>query len=108
MYYKHGSSHLLVITLYVDDMLFFGNSKDVICDLKSKLSTQFDKKDLGVEKYILEMEIKRKRANRKLWLGQSKYVNYVLQCFHMTYCKTLSVPISMGTKILVEKCPTPS
>ena len=96
----------------------------MICDLKSKLSTQFDMKDLGVEKYILEMEIKRKRENRKLWLGQSKYkrkrenrklwlghskyVNYALQCFHLIHCKPLSVPISMGTKHPVEQCPTTS
>ena len=26
----------------------------------------------------------------------------------MTYCKPMSVPISMGTKILVEQCPTSS
>jgi hypothetical protein len=30
----------------------------------------------------------------------------MLECFHMVDCKTLSVPISMGTKILVEMCPT--
>jgi hypothetical protein len=37
VYYKQDGGHFLVITLYVDDMLFFGNSKDVICDLKSQL-----------------------------------------------------------------------
>eukprot|EP01018_Ginkgo_biloba_P024166 Gb_40913 [translate_table: standard] len=51
-------------------MLFFGNSKDVISGLKSHLSAQFNMKDLGAAKYILEMEIKRDRVNRKLWLGQ--------------------------------------
>jgi hypothetical protein len=65
VYYKHDGGHFLVITLYVDDMLFFGNSKDVICDLKSQLSTQFDMKDLGATKYILGMEIKRDRENIK-------------------------------------------
>jgi hypothetical protein len=37
VYYKHDSGHFLVITLYIDDMLFFGNSKDVISDLKSHI-----------------------------------------------------------------------
>jgi hypothetical protein len=58
VYYKQNGGHLLVITLYVDDMLYFSNSKDVIYDLKSHLSTQFDMKELGVAKYILGMYIK--------------------------------------------------
>ena len=77
-------------------MLFFGNNKDVIYDLKSKLSTQFDMKDLGAAKYILGMKTKREKENKKLWLSQSKYVNFVLYCFRMTDCKPLSAPISIG------------
>jgi hypothetical protein len=78
MYYKQDGGHFLVITLYVDDMVFFGNNKDVICDLKSHLSTQFDMKDLAAANYILGMEIKRDRENKNLWLSQSKYVNSML------------------------------
>ena len=61
VYYKHDGGNCLVITLYVDNMLIFGNNKDVTSDLKSQLSAQFDMKDLGATKYILEMEIKRER-----------------------------------------------
>jgi hypothetical protein len=71
MYYKHDSGYFLVITLYVDDMLFFGDSKDVIDDLKPQLPAQFHTKDLGVAKYILGMEIMRDRVNIKLWLSWS-------------------------------------
>jgi hypothetical protein len=41
-------------------------------------------------------------VNTNFWLGKSKYVNFVLQCFHMEDCRPLSVPISMGTKISIE------
>jgi hypothetical protein len=77
VYYKHDGGHFLVITLYVDDMLFLGNNKDVIHDLKSQLSAQFYIKDLRDAKYILGMEIRRDKENIKFWLRQSKYVNYV-------------------------------
>jgi hypothetical protein len=30
VYYKYDGGHFLVIILYLDDMLFFGNNKDVI------------------------------------------------------------------------------
>jgi hypothetical protein len=59
-------------------MLFFGNSKDVICDLKSQLSSRFDMKNFGVAKYILGMDIRRHRENKRIWLSQSKYVNPML------------------------------
>jgi len=42
----------------VDDMLLIGNNKEIIWELKTQLSSKFDMKDLGVENYILGMEIK--------------------------------------------------
>jgi hypothetical protein len=45
VYYKQVGGHFLVITIYVDVMLYFGNIKDVICDLKCYLLAQFDMKD---------------------------------------------------------------
>jgi hypothetical protein len=69
VYYKHDGGYSIVITLYVDDILFFGNSKDVIHDLKSHLSAQFDMKDLGDAKYILGMKTMRDRVNRNIWLS---------------------------------------
>ena len=58
---QQDGGHFLVITLYVDDMLFFGNNKDVICDLKCQILLQFEIKSLGDTKYILGMEIMRER-----------------------------------------------
>ena len=65
-------------------------------------------KDMGTRKHILGMDIMRNRENENLWLRQRKYVNYMLQHFHMLYCKPLSVPIFVGTNLLVEQCPTTS
>ena len=78
MYYKYDGSYFLLVTLYVDDILFFGNSKDVIHDLKSYLSSQFDMKDFGFVKYITGIEVRRNKVNIRLWLIHNKYVKYVL------------------------------
>jgi len=59
MYYKQDDGHFLAITLYVDDIIFVSNNKDVICDLQSQVLAQFDIKDLGDAKYILGMKIMR-------------------------------------------------
>lgn len=38
VYYKSKNGHILIIVLYVDNMLFIGNGKRMILDLKSQLS----------------------------------------------------------------------
>ena len=68
-------------------MFLIGNNKDVIKELKSQLSSKFDKsqlsskfdmKDLDAAKFILGMEIRRYRANKMISLNQRKYVETVL------------------------------
>jgi hypothetical protein len=47
---------------------------------------------IGAAKFILGMEIKRDRANKKLWLNERKYVETILQRFNMEECKLVKVP----------------
>jgi hypothetical protein len=91
--------------LYVDDMLLVGNNMDVIKEVKSQLSSKFDMNDLGVANFILGMEIKRDRANNKLWLNQRKYVETILYRFNMHGSKSIKVPIPIGVKLSADQCP---
>jgi hypothetical protein len=50
-------------------MLLIGNNKEIIKGVKTQLSSKFDMKDLGAANFILGMEIKRDRENRKLWFS---------------------------------------
>jgi hypothetical protein len=78
VYSKQVGNHFIYVVLYVDDMFLVGNNMDVIKEVKSQLSSKFDMKDLGAANFIMRMEIKRDRANRKLWLNQRKYVETIL------------------------------
>jgi len=69
VYFKLIGDHVIYLVLYVDDMLLVGNDKEIIQDLNTQLSSKFDLKYLGATNYILGMEIKRDRANRKLSLN---------------------------------------
>ena len=55
--------------------------------------------------FILGMEIKRDRANRKIWLNQRKYVEMILQWFNMHGSKPVKVPIPIGVKLSAYHCP---
>eukprot|EP00253_Pinus_taeda_P014965 PITA_14965 len=74
-------------------------------DLKTQLSSKFDMKYIGATNYILGMEIKRDRENRKLWLNQRKYVETILQRFNMQDSKPVKVPIPVGVSLSAEQCP---
>jgi hypothetical protein len=105
VYFKLIGDHLIYLVLYVDDMLLIGNNKEIIQDVKTQLSSKFEMKDLGAANFILGMEIKKDRKNRKLWLNQRKYIETILQRFTMQECKPVRVPIPVGIKLFVDQCP---
>jgi hypothetical protein len=90
--------------LYVDDMLV-GNNMDVMKEVKSQLSSIFDMKDLSAANFILGMEIKRDRPNRKIWLNQRKYVETILQRFNMHGSKLVKFRIPICVNLSVDQCP---
>ena len=65
-----------------------------INDLKKKLKSEFDMKDLGNAKRILGIEITRNRSENKLSLKQSNYLLKLVDRFAMKNCKHVDVPLS--------------
>jgi hypothetical protein len=105
VYFKLIGDHLIYLVLYVDDMLLIGNNKEIIQYVKTRLSSKFDMKDFCVANFILGMEIKRDRENKKLWLNQRKYIKTILQRFNMQERKLVRVSIHVGVKLYVDRCP---
>ena len=105
VYFKLIGDHVIYLVLYVDDMLLVGNDKEIIQDLKTQLSSKFDMKNLGATNYILDMEIKRDWAKRKLWLNHRKYAKTILQRFNMQDSKWVKVLIPVGVKLYAKQCP---
>ena len=83
VFYKQVGENFMFVVLYVNEMLLVGNNMEVIKEVKMKLSSKFDMKDLGAANLILGMEIKRNCPYRKLWLNQRKYVETIFHRFNM-------------------------
>jgi hypothetical protein len=45
VYYRRGGNHFVVLVLYVDDIIF-SDFEELVKETKSKLSSEFDMKDL--------------------------------------------------------------
>jgi len=63
---KQVRKHVIYVALYVDDMFLVGNNMDVIKEVKHQLSSKLDMKYLGPSHFILGMEIRRHRSNKRI------------------------------------------
>jgi hypothetical protein len=79
VYYHHDGGQGVILCLYIDDILFFGTSLDVINEVKTFLCQSFDMKDMGDADVILS--IKLIRGENEITLTQSHYVEKVLSHF---------------------------
>ena len=90
IYNQYEDNTCVVIYLYVDDMLIFGTSLEVVCETKKFLGPMFDMKDLGKTEVILGIKIT--RTPNGLNLSQEHYVEKILRKFEHFYCKLVSTP----------------
>jgi hypothetical protein len=72
VYYRHDGGQRVILCLYVDDILIFGTSLDVINEVKSFLCQSFDMKYLGEADVIFS--IKLIKGENEITLMQSHYV----------------------------------
>jgi hypothetical protein len=57
VYYRHGGGQGVILYLYVDDILIFGTSLDVINEVKTFLCQSFDMKDMDDADVILNIKL---------------------------------------------------
>eukprot|EP00253_Pinus_taeda_P005594 PITA_05594 len=57
LYYKQEGIDILIISLYVDDVLYMGSSFKMNDKFKAAMMNEFEMKDLGIMKYFLGMEV---------------------------------------------------
>ena len=87
----YGRGKGVILCLYVDDILIFGTSLDVIKGVKEFLSNNFEIKDLGETDVILNIKLLRE-GNGGVTLLQSHYVKKVLSRFGFSDCQSAPMP----------------
>jgi hypothetical protein len=102
---RHCGGQGVILCLYVDDILIFGISLDVINEVKTFLFQNFDMKDMGEADVILN--IKLIKGENVITLTQSHYVEKVLSRFSYKDSKPSPTPMILvsffeRTRELVE------
>jgi hypothetical protein len=72
VYYRHGVGYKVILCLYVNGILIFGISIDVINEVKTFLCQSFEIKDLGDVDVILNIKLIKRR--------ECDYSNAILLC----------------------------
>ena len=96
-----GSGSYLL--LYVDDILIFSQDMNVVKDIKSLLSSNFNVKDLGEARHFLGMQIKQERDENGvlvlITLSNEKLINDMLESFDVQNEKPKSTPLDRSMKL---------
>jgi hypothetical protein len=69
IYVKFKGKDFTILVLYIDDILLASSYKNMLYEIKSFLSYNFDMKDLGDASYVLGIEIHRDRTKGVLGLS---------------------------------------
>ena len=102
-YKKTKEGHHIYLLIYVDDMLLICKNMKDINELKNAHKSEFDMKDLGSAKRILEIDISRDRRKGTLTQSQAGYIQKVLREFGILESKVVSTPIPSHYKLKSAK-----
>jgi len=97
LYIKEKYGKLLIVVLYVDDVIFTGNDDYLIENFKLVMKEEFEMTDMGLLRYSSGIEVDQNENG--IFISQAKYVNEVLERFHMQECKAAITPTVMGLKL---------
>ena len=92
---------VLIVSLYVDDLIFTGNDELMFIEFKHSMKHEFDMTDLGKMRYFLSLEVFQKSDG--VFISQKKYALEVLHRFGMDRSNSICNPIVPGFKFVKDE-----
>jgi Reverse transcriptase (RNA-dependent DNA polymerase) len=94
---KARKDELLTIALYMDDLIFMGNSQRPIDEFKREMKLEFEMTGLGMMSYFFGLEIKHEKS--KIFISQGEYAWKILQKLGISDCNPIATPKELGAKL---------
>lgn len=88
--------------MYVDDILIAAYSQEAVDNVKQRLMSTFDARDLGEVNHYLGINIIRERGSRTIQLSQELMIREIVEYCGLSDAKTLSTPLSPSIKLSAE------
>ncbi|KAK2442007.1 putative mitochondrial protein [Trifolium repens] len=97
LFVKKDGEKVLIVSLYVDDLIFTGNDSKMFQSFKESMKNVFDMTDLGRMRYFLGVEVN--QGSHGIFICQQKYIKDILSRFGMEMCNVVCSPIVPGNKL---------
>ncbi|GAU16533.1 hypothetical protein TSUD_167640 [Trifolium subterraneum] len=97
LFVKREDKNWLIISLYVDDLIFTGNDNKLLKQFKESMMTTFDMTDLGKMRHFLGIEVIQNEHG--IFICQKRYAKEILERFNMDKSNAVYNPIVTGTKL---------
>lgn len=92
---------ILIVSLYVDDLIFTGNCESMFVKFKNSMKHEFDMTDLGKMRYFLGVEVM--QCTEGIYICQKKFAREVLEKFGMDRSNGVNNPIVPGVKLTKDE-----
>ncbi|GAA0145518.1 transmembrane signal receptor [Lithospermum erythrorhizon] len=94
---KNSEGKILIVSIYVDDLIFTGDDHEQMKTFKESMMKKFDMTDLGLLNYFLGIEVVQKADG--LFICQRRYAEGILKKFETDDCNHVNSPILPGIKV---------
>ncbi|MCO5606631.1 hypothetical protein L7F22_060819 [Adiantum nelumboides] len=102
LYYKVQGKDNVLVRFYVNDLILTGSNDAMVEDVQSKLSKEFEMKDLGELHYILGIEVSRLKKG-DIFISQQKYLHSILDNFDMISSKPVFTSMESTLKLTKDE-----
>lgn len=90
-------NNALLVSLYVDDLIYIGNYEKMIKEFKENVMNTFKMMDLALMHYLLGIETN--QSDKGIFISRKKYIKGIIKTSKMSCYKTIATPIG-STKAL--------
>ncbi|CAL2258380.1 unnamed protein product [Prunus armeniaca] len=97
LYVKAEGSDVLIVSLYVDDIVYTGSSSQMIEEFRRDMMKHYEMTDLGVLHHFLGMGVI--QSKQSIFLHQKKYGQKLVEKFGLKDCKIVATPLAMNEKL---------
>ena len=97
VYIKRDGNDLVIITVWVDDLLLFATSNELMEQTKSDLRTEWEVTDLGEPTKIIGIEIT--QTENTITISQKIYIESILEREGLIGINSVATPLDPNIKL---------
>ncbi|GJU74560.1 retrovirus-related pol polyprotein from transposon TNT 1-94 [Tanacetum coccineum] len=101
LFTKKKDSHIIIVQIYVDDIIFGSTCQDLCDDFSKIMHDEFEMSMMGELNFFLGLQIKQLEYN--IFFNQSKHIKEMLKKFGLEDSKPIKTPMSSETKLIRDE-----